>query len=115
LATPTSSTLTSESSSTSSAMKGIIILYPVYSTKSDYEQIMSEKSHSSNCTTDSSSTGMSGTGSESIPPRYYLIEVSNLEHNTMNSSTTSISSSIQTTDTKKHRSSMDGLPKLVIA
>jgi hypothetical protein len=113
LATPTSSTLTSESSSTSSAMKGIIILYPVYSTKSDFEQIMSEKSLSSNRTTDSSS--MSGTGSESIPPRYYLIEVSNLEHNTMNSSTTSISSSIQTTDTKKHISSMDGLPKLVIA
>ena len=98
-ASNTASTSTSEST----PRKGIVTLYPVYSTKSEFEQLITGNNRSSNGS------------SESIPPRYYLIEVSNVENATVNLSSTSLSASIQIVGNEKHKSSLDDLPKLVIA
>ena len=99
-----SSTTTSTSTSTI-AKKGIVTLYPVYSTQQDLEPFR---------------TGSSQHGrSDSVPPRYYLIEVSNVEddavHPPSELSSSSLSSSMPISNEKRNASMDGGVPKLVIA
>ena len=97
-----SSTSSSQSTTSSQQRKGIVTLYPVYSTTCDFEQLM----------TGNNRNGSSDCSCESIPPRYYLIEVSNVENEIVQPSV----SSTQLSKNEKHESlSMDGVPKLVIA
>ena len=97
--TPPSS---SQANATCNEKKGIVTLYPVYSTKSDFEQLMS------------GTNSANGTG-ESFPPRYYLIEVVNVENTTVVNQPSAALSSIPMPYDEKRTSSVDGMPKLVIA
>ena len=103
-ASSSSSSSTTTSTSTV-AKKGIVTLYPVYSTQQDLEPFR---------------TGSSQHGrSDSVPPRYYLIEVSNVEddavHPPPEHSSSSLSSSMPISNEKRNASMDGGVPKLVIA
>jgi hypothetical protein len=52
---------------------------------------------------------------ETFPPRYYLIEVTTVENDIGNQPSASLSSMQMSINEKHSSSSMDGLPKLVIA
>ena len=87
------------------AKKGIVTLYPVYSTQQDLEPFRSGSSQHGR--------------SDSVPPRYYLIEVSNVEDDAVHPppelSSSSLSSSMPISNEKRNASMDGGVPKLVIA